>query len=152
MYRCSHRRKITQKQRQRSSLLIGGRNCFYWVPHLRFSAWKRINIWKNAWRNGVFRKMDEWFCVMCTGWKSSISQNICYSNHPFLQIIVGPNDLPVRHSIRSPSKQRWPLPSLLSDSYSMGAVHYTMDIFSQTAKKRWHLTNTGSCYTLYVHS
>ena len=24
-----HRRRITKKQRQRSSLLIGGRNCFY---------------------------------------------------------------------------------------------------------------------------
>ena len=43
----THRRRIRQKRRQRSSLLIGGLNCFHSMSHERFST--RM-IWRKGWQ------------------------------------------------------------------------------------------------------
>ena len=57
-----HRRRIRQKRRQRSSLLVGGRNCFKFNNALELlhqdDLKKRMNKRKDTWRNGCFGKMD----------------------------------------------------------------------------------------------
>ena len=89
-----------RKQRQRSSLMVGERNCFYWMPHQRFSdrlIWRKGLIREKIlcgmddiekYMNGfVWRKPDDPLFS-----KSSISPIIFCSIYPFLQIILGLND------------------------------------------------------------
>ena len=86
--------------------------------------------------------MDEWFCVMWSGWtyifsKSSISPNLfCFVILFFKSVNQPWTKLLLQHSIPTPNQQQQPLPSLLSDSYSM----VTSNVFPDLSLEELHLS------------
>ena len=83
-----HGISISQKQRQRSSLLVGGRNWFISLPHNRFSArmiwrkgWiKEWMIWKNGRSYGLLLNL---LCSIQARPQTS-SDELCLSFYEFL--------------------------------------------------------------------
>ena len=100
----THKRRIRQKRRQRSSLLFGGQ-FEYRTSHLA----AKDDLKKSFWNNIYF---------------GSVLFSYFSFNHPGVKSLV-------RHrieSVLSTNQQRHPWPSLLSDCYSM-IVLYNLIIF-----------------------
>ena len=125
-----HRRRIRQKRRQRSSLLVGGRNCFKFNNALELlhqdDLKKRMNKRKDTWRNGCFGKMDA-HPVHTIPNHQAPKMNVLPKT--FLQIILAAKWL-VGHSMSLKQQRR---SSLLSDSSYMHTAH--QPLYSQIISK-----------------
>ena len=108
-----HGISISQKQRQRSSLLVGGRNWFISLPHNRFSA-------RMIWRDGCIEKwtfggIDALETLMI--FQFTMHQTTTLQKWMFFQKNVLAAKCLVRHSSTYPKQQQGPLPSLLYRSF-----------------------------------
>ena len=82
----SHRRRIRQKRTQRSSMLVGERNCFNSLPHQRFCTrmiW--IKGWIEEWILSGTDSSEKWMIIRFTPYQTTTLQKWMFFQRLFFE-------------------------------------------------------------------